>query len=353
MYAANWNYVKTGLTHNLGRVVQFYRRNPMAVQSDHFLVRILQAITIPVSMPLERYFSIIDASSLDLSMSLKMTSSIYKGTIFPGVFYGPNSSEVLVAHDEYFDYVEANKNWQNLCPVKVLSHPYTDLSLNIPNGYRNDNERGVAVIAIDITLLAIQYRAWRRNEFEIAGGLGESPRSIMQFIHMYVLPNMLFSHLDYTLLNRMYNLVAGTPNAPSKSRHSFYITDFSDKLNDVQETLIEGLAASKRNMMGILRNIPAVTKPTMEEVLDFPKMLYTRQVSWALIISRLTALRLLIDVSDEEFITKNQNETNYLLREMIRYRSDGTLRDMLPMNLYYDTQYDLDYIAEKLRRIGS
>jgi len=347
MYTANWNYVKTGLTQNLGRVVQFYRRNPMAVQSDHFLVRLLQSVTVPSSMPLDRYYANVDALSLNLSMALKMTSSIYKGSVFPGVFYGPNSQEILVVNDVAFDPYLAHKNWKNLSAVKVLSHPYSDLNLNIPNGTKKSNERGMAVISIDITLLAVQYRAFKMNEDEMVGPGGDR-HSIMQFIHMYVLPNMLFSHLDYVLLNRMYNLETYQPNAIGSNKHSFYLTDFSAKLDEIQQITISNLTKAKRNFLGTLRTIPAITKSNMEEVLELPDVAPTRQVTWALVCSRIEATKLLIELADGQFTTKNASETNMMLREFLRYKTDGTLRDALPAYLYYDVQYDIDWIVDKL-----
>lgn len=348
MYAANWNYVRTGLTQNIGKVIQFYRRNPMAVQSDHFLVRLLQSITIPLNMNLDRYYANVDALSLNLSMALKMTSSIYKGAVFDGVFYGAGSPEILIAHDEGFDPIKAHRNWKNLTPVKVLTHPFSDLSMNIPNGKKKSNETGISVIAIDIPLLAVMYRAWRLTELEATFGTGDSLQSPMQFIHMYVLPNMLFSHMDHVLNNRMFNLITYQDNAEMNNKHSFYLTDFSDKCNSVQKTMISQLLAAKRNFNGILKSLPAMSRDTMYEAMELPAMAATKQVLWGLVVSRMLILKLLIELSDDEFRTKNGSEVNYMLREFVRYKSDGTLRSTLPLRLYYDVQYDIDWIIARL-----
>lgn len=348
MYAANWNYVRTGLTQNLGKIIQFYRRNPMAVQSDHFLIRLLQSITIPLNMTLERYYSNVDSLSLNLSMALKMTSSIYKGGVFDGVFYGPGSPEILIAHDESFDPLKAHRNWKNLTPVKVLTHPFSDLSMNLPNGTKRSTETGISVFSIDIPLLAVMYRAWRLAEIEATVGTGDSLQSPMQFIHMYVLPNMLFSHMDHVLNNRMFNLITYQDNARMNSKHSFYLTDFSDKCDATQKTMINQLLAAKRNFVGILKSLPAMSRETMFEAMELPLVAPTRQVLWGLVVSRMLMLQLLIELSDDQFRTKNGSEVNYMLREFTRYKTDGTLRDTLPMRLYYDVQYDIDWIITRL-----
>jgi hypothetical protein len=347
MYAANWNYVKAGLTQNLGRVIQFYRRNPMAVQSDHFLVRLLQSITIDPIMSLERYYANVDSLSLNLSMVLKMTSNIYKGSVFDGTFYGPNSKEILVADDEGFDPVLANKNWKNLSAVKVLSHPYSDLNLNLPNGTKKSNEQGISVLSINIALLAIQYRAFKLAEAEIVEE-GGARRTIMQFIHMYVLPNMLASHLDFAILNRMYNIITYQDNAAWNNKHSFHLTDFSNKLDSVQKTTIDNLDKSKRTFVGAMRTIPVIVKPNMEEAMLLPNIASGRQVQWALIVSRLVPIKLLIEVAQGQFATKNSSETNMMLRTFERMKNDGTMRDALPNFLYYDVQYDINWIVTSL-----
>ena len=69
---ADWLYIKHGLLRNLSMVIKFYRRNPMAVKSDHFLIRLLQSINVPHSQNIERYYNNVDAVSLNVSMMLKM-----------------------------------------------------------------------------------------------------------------------------------------------------------------------------------------------------------------------------------------------------------------------------------------
>jgi hypothetical protein len=205
-----WAYVRTELRRNLDRVIAYYRKHPTAVHSAHFLVRLLQSITVPKSLNLERYYYNVDAGALNLSMALKMTSSIYRGQLFDGVFYS-DCKEILIAHSEPFDFHQAHRNWETLCPIEVLRHPLSDLGLGLPDGDKIGSDYGIAVISINIPMLAVQYRAFRINE-EYLTGNSDSQRSVMQFIRMYVIPNMLPSHLDHCLFNRIYNLHIGAPS---------------------------------------------------------------------------------------------------------------------------------------------
>jgi hypothetical protein len=341
-----WLYVRDGLKRNLDQVMRFYRNNPMAVQSSHFLVRLLHSINIPQSQLLERYFSNVDAASLNISMALKMTSSIFRGEIFNGVFYGPGNSEILIAHSESFDIFAANRNWESLIPVKVLRHPRSDLALNIPDGTNTGSENGIAVISINIPMLAIQYRAFRLNEILKTDDEFGTQKSIMQFIHMYVLPNMLYSHLDYALFNRIDNLRKGAPLGESRKNHSFPMPDFAQKSNRVQTEILFKLAQVGRDFTGILRTVPTVTSDDMEQLFLVPDMASTRQVIWALVIARLPALVFLFRLLQEGPRRRNQNEVNQVMRDMLRYKSDNLMRTMLPLELFFEVQEDINKITD-------
>lgn len=340
MYAQQWNYIRDGLKHNLDRTIKYYRQNPWAVPSDHFLVRLIQSIVVGVNMPLERYYANVDNLSLNLSMALKMTSSIYKGKLHDGVFYGKGCHEILIAHDTEFNFWDAEKNWEDLQPIQVLRHPRSDLEMNLPDGKVNTEEtiNGLAVIAINIPMLAVQYRSWQRQEWAIAEQMGDSPRSIMQFVHMYLLPNMLYSQLDYAIFNRIYRTMHDFPNYSTKMARNlpFYTTDFSDRVNASQEVVLNNLAKVGRSFTGILRNIPAVTMQDMDQVMTVPDVAPTRQVTWALAIARIDAVRLMLDLSKWHPKFRNGQELNRLRQALRNFASNSVMKEMLPTALYRD-----------------
>jgi hypothetical protein len=346
---SDWIYLDLGLKRNLRQVIMYYRRNPMAVNSEHFLVRLLQSIAVPQSLNLERYYSNVDAMALNFSMSLGMTSSIYNGKLFNSVFYG-NSDEILIANSDSFDINEAQNNWENLEPIKVLRHPVSNLNLNLPDGTINSTESGLAVISINIPMLAIQYRAFRLEEMvETTTDTGiqfESQKSVMQFIHMYVLPNMLYSHLDYVIFNRIYNLEFGIPFGESVKKHPFYITDFTSKLNYFHNTILDQLRKTNKDFSGILQSIPTITKHSLFEVMMLPSIAITRQVSWAIFISRLSELLFLFRLSKESHGNKNQSEIGRVLRQLTMYKSDNLFRSMLPNDKYIEVSEQIKDLIE-------
>jgi hypothetical protein len=345
---ASWIYVNNGLKHNLADVIKFYRKNPMAVKSSHFLVKLLQSITIPQSQNLERYYSNVDAISLKLSMTFGMTSSIYRGHSFNGIFYGPGNIEFLIATDESFDLFEENNNWENIQAVKVLRHPRSDLGLNILDGSDISYEKGIAVISINIPLLAVQYRAFRLAEIAATtdddGEQVESQRTIMQFIHMYVLPNMLFSHLDYAIFNRIFNLELNRPLGEIPKNHSFYLPDYSSKMTKVHNEILDYIRNTNSSFYGMLQTIPVVVKKNVEEVMMLPDIAITRQVLWVLVIARLPELLFLCKLTKESTGNKNQSEINRIIRYFLNYKYDNIFRQMLTSDTLEDVLDDIEDI---------
>ena len=344
VHAPGWKYVHDGLRQNLGTVLSYYRKNPTAVKSSNFLVRLIHSINIPISHNLERYFSNVDNRALNLSMAMQMTSSIKEGSSFTNEFFGKDSIEILVAHTDYFDIFEANRNWQNVCPVRVLSSPYTDTGLVIPDGRSASYENGTSVIAININMLAVQYRAFRRNEWMERGQYGENELSVMHFVRMYVLPNMLFSYLDVALFNRIANTARGIPLNKSRVKHSFHLIDYDDKIDTVQSKILKDLMQNYRDFTTIMRSVPMVTKASMEDLMALPRMAPTRQVNWALTIARLSAINFLFRASKGGPNTRNRSEVNQILKTMQAYQSDKLMESMLPFDQLFRVRSQIDMI---------
>ncbi len=349
MRHSKWMYLKPVLERNLETVTEYYRRSPFAVKSQHFLVRLLHAITTPKSQELLRYYDNVDASCLNIAQTLGMTSAISKGHLWNGVFYGKGNVEILIADNAPFDPIKANDNWETLEPIKVLRHPRSDLNLNIPNGFNSGIENGVCVILINIPMLAIQYRAWRRGENQKSYMTMTNERSIMQFLHMYPLTNMIHSHLDYALFNRINNLANGYPMGEATLKHPFYLIDYSKELNLFHEKTLESLRDTSKGFYDTLRTVPAISSDSMVDVMRLPDIAGTRQVVWALVLARLPALLFLFGMAKQHPSVKNGMEVNTVRRRLLQLRTENLMKSVLGKlpSLYMDVEMDLKKLEVK------
>lgn len=340
-----WHTIRAGLRRNLGQVIRYYRHTPGAVKSSHPLVKLVQSVDVPLSLTLERYHANVDAMALNLSMAMKMTSSIYRGKIWNGEFYGVGHDEILVAHTEYFDLALAHRDWRNATPLRVLRHARSDLEMNLPDGHFTGSETGMAVIAINLPMLMVQYRAFREEEKRRAAGVDE--KSVTMFVHRFVLPNMLFSQLDQTLLNRIRCLQARVPAGWSTRKHPFALTDYSTRLDHCYEEILVGLSKQGKNFIGILQGVPAAVRQNLEEAMYLPAMAPTRQVMWALAIARLPMLDFVVSAAGEHPGARNQAEINLLNRTFLGWQQERLFDGVMDALTHQAVIDELDAIRSK------
>lgn len=343
---SKWMYLKPAFERNIQTVISYYRRSPIAVKSQHLLIRLLHAITIPHTQELLRYYDNVDSSCLNISHTLGFTSPLSNGILWNGVFYGKGNPEIIIADNSPFDPIEADKNWEELEPVRVLRHPRSDLNMNIPNGINTGIESGLSVIAVNIPMLAIQYRAFRRNEINASFLTGASQRSIMQFMHMYPLTNMVKSHFDLVLFNRVNRMVRGLPFGETTDKHPFYLIDYSKELNYFHEKTIESLRETGKGFYDTLRTIPAINHPDMVGVMKLPDLAATRQIIWALTIARLPALTWLFRMAKDGPSTRNKMEVNAVRRRLTQMKSDNLIKSAL--GRYPSTYMDIEMELQEL-----
>ena len=342
-----WPYLKSGLKSNLDMVVSYYRRATGSVDGSHFLIKLIYSVGVSRSLPVDRFYANCVSRTMAVATANKMTCSVNNGQGFDGVFYGSGVSEVIVATDEDFDYDDAQINWKDLQPVTVLKHPKSDLNLNLPDGTKTSNEKGIAVIAINIPMLALQYRQWKYEEDALAIRTGNSPRGAVHYIYNYVLTGMLSSHLDCAVFNRAYNLLNGIPFGESKVKHPFYMTDFTKRLNDFQMGQLDLLRGSMKKFNSLLKMIPLVTENTLADFAKLPDVAPTRQVIWSLALSRLAILSFLFKVTKLRPRQINSAEVNHILWKLSLYKTERAIKSVLPDAAYVDAKYDLDVLLEE------
>lgn len=344
----NWEFIKTGVKENISIVKNYYTNHIRPTKSNHILVRLLHSITVPMSLPLDRYYSNVDSINLNMSMVFKFTSSIYKGTVHRGNFMGANNPEIILAIDEPFDFDKVNNDWKNVCAIKPLLHPRSDLNYQLLNGVQHSNEYGLSVFCINITMLMVQYRAYLLNELAINK---ENPRGATYFIAAYVIPNMLEQQVELSLFNRIYNQVKGiNSNNDNRAKHPFALQNYKPFVNTAIDKTIEYLNRSSKSYKNIFSTLPSFYNDNLYHSLLIPDILTTRQVDWVLVASRLKMIDFLISVSDDELLSKNQLQMNQVLKALRINNVNKVFLEMMPEDVFYSNQTYVDTILEVMGR---
>lgn len=341
----DWVYIRETLLKSLNTFTTYYRTNSTAVQSSHLLVKLLQNITVSQSLSLDKYYNSVDAITDNLAMAMGITNAISKGKIFNSVFYGNHSNEIIISIDTPFNPEYATKHWQSISAVRVLRHSRTNLALNPLRGNdRYPNE--ISVISINIPLLAIQYRAFREHEKSNLTLVNDNMRSAMQFVAMYVLPNMLASHLDHAIVNRFNRLVLGLPLDDFNSNTPFFQTNYTGRVDNTLKELISRFNTNKVRFEVILKSLQTVSNDSAFELMKLPNVAATRQVNWALVVSRIRMLESLLTLDNRAETSENQTNKNRIIRQAIFYRSDKSMSYGLTPDIYLDVQNTIDKLVE-------
>lgn len=329
--------VQLGLNRNIKMIHDYYRNNPAYIKSNHFLVKLLMGLNISYLLEDLVYVGKVEDWSLNFSMALKMTSAAYRGKLFrPGHFYGPLVDEVIISDTDKFDVDHASKTWFDLQPIRVLSHPFTDMDMALPNGKSHRDEGGIAVIAINIPMLALQYKCWRRQDRE---RINETPQTVMQFLHEFPIPNMVESQTNIAMLNRaMTMFFDGT--LPSKKRaHPMYLTDWSMEVDKAIQYWFRFVGRRNLRFTDILSSFPHVGTRDILDTLKLPDEAFTIQIQWAVIMARLAVTTFLVQFDYELNRQINQGQLNILRRWLDLIELNRGLRQALPTDVYDQVEY--------------
>lgn len=332
--------VEKHIVEDVQRVVDYYRASSYSVPNQHLLARFVVDMNVPLSYELDQYYETATARSLFVANSFRFTSSIAAGAWHRGQFYY-QCPELVIAYNTVEDPNELIKDWKNLQAVVPLEHSVSNLCYMLPNGRRHNIEQGLAVIGINIATLMVQYRGFCLEQ-QAKALRGESVLGAPQFIAQYVLPNMLYRQTDLALHNRLFNLQTGAPMGDSLARHPFRITDPTLLLDKGLMEITARFQTTKLPYRNLLAQIPKVFS---DYPLQMPDIAETRQVWWALFLTRLKAMEWLMEVGGEVDRHYNQTELNALKIDLKRFISDNVFSKGLPDGVD-DIPYRLHHLLQ-------
>lgn len=314
---------------------QYYRRSSNVVKNTHLLVRLINAMRVPLHYGREQYYEVAFQRSKYIVSTFQLFNSEKKG-IWQNGHFQYKMRELLISHSDEVRPIHLENNWQNLEPVRYLHTPVSNMNYLLPDGQANGSEEGFSVILIDIPMLMMQWRSFYLREKLRAGEQGEM-RGVTAFIAQYVLPNMLMSQTDHAIQNRLFNLFEGAPMGAAYRKHPFGISDYTTRLDRGLQEVIARYASLDMEYETVLKQLPFV----YNHAWTMPDMAETRQVWWVLFLTRLRIMKFLWEIGGEAMRRRNRGHIAKLAIDAKLLGNENILKTHVPGDMLSDVQFFL------------
>lgn len=341
---------------NMQAATQYYRTRKQVVHAGNILLRLLTITPFPkpglilshLSIDVvEKYYNEIKNRSRQYSNAVSMSTPNNTGRLQSGNFYNKKITEVILHKESVWD--EDNYfAWEDIEAVKVLRHPYNTPGYNLLNGEDNDVGAGVAVITIDVALLALQFLRWYESEyFDTDVTKAKITLDMLKaFCSKYPLVNALKSHNDIAIINRAIDHYEsdGKFEDLTFKRPVFTINmDEITKLDLVLDYLTPELKRTPRYFEDILNHLPTVYR-NGQDVIALDNELDHRQTRWAKLTARMWVINFLLEVNNH-FKGRNKNgiAVNKIARSVKSIMSDNLFNNITAdktFKLFINSEYD-------------
>lgn len=333
--------VKRVYEYQIDNIIEYYNSNNKIVKNTHILVRLLNLFMPSLEYDLDDFLGIAYARSPYVAKHFKFTSEINYGDFFKDEFYRGNG--LIIYNEEYFNLYQALDDWKNIQAVKVLKHPVSSLRFLLPDATRYPTvEEGFSAVTVNIPLLLIQYRKYLEDQLLKPDGERGGAQS---FVGRYVLPNMLYSHMDLCIYNRFSNNFYSIQNIDDEHiKHPFMVIDYNRRIDNISKIILKYIGKRQLPYYSYLKLIPSVFSEDSQETLLIPKFIKTRRNWWALYLTRLDEMCFLIDIGEEQGIYRNRELLARAKVDIQRLYRENIYNNILPENMK-------DIVDLKLKKI--
>ena len=338
-----FDLVKRVYEYQIEDIVNYYRDNQKMISNQHLLVRMLNIFTPSLDYDLDIFISLIYTRAPYVAKHFRLTSEIEAGVLFDDLFYmGKN---ILIYNEDYFNVYETIGKWKEAKAVTVLKHPISSLKFLLPNPLRYPtNESGLSVISINLPMLLVQYREFLRTEALKPDGTRGGAQS---FVARYVLPNMMYSHIDRCIFNRFFNNFYGYDNNDDEPiKHPFMVIniDYSKRVDKVSKILLEYMNKKSLPYYSYLKLIPSIYSEDAQEAMLMPESIKTRRNWWALYLARLDEMCFLIDVGERPGVYRNRDLLSKAKIDISRLYRENIYQIALEGDMLSDVYIKMDKI---------
>lgn len=294
---------KNKVKQNVTRMQEYYASNVRSVPSDYPLVQALKHAGVYTYDAVDLQNNAIVRSPY-ISKNFGFTTEFNPGSFIKHKVY-PFTDNMIYTSTNYVRPYAAVSNWRNLRPLKVLWVDQDHVDMSVPNA-KQEIQTGLGAVHLDIPLMALMYKGFKEDPSFSQLVLGED-----QFVATFVLPSILESQVDLTMISALIAVHEGDYRYMSRVNSNYYLPSYSGEYERIARFVLERISDTRMQYKDMLQNIPCVYRQNALEALTLPDFISTTQVDWAMLTTRLRVINFLLDVggasgrrANQGFITK-------------------------------------------------
>jgi len=321
-----FEYIKRKYNFEINKVKDYYRGKNRAVNNRHILNRIITMLAPSYTLEDFDYYSRVDSNSRLVSKQFDIVSNINKGRVLQNELYGENSDEIFLYTETPINLDTFKYTWITESPIRCIHTNNLELSFMFPYENITLPENSLHVFEIDITKMLMMYKYWCLERVR-----EDNSTNPNVFIATIVLPNVLDSLIDLTIVNRYLAIAAGE-KLPHKfiNKHPFVIINYVEGIDNVLTDIVKDTRNSSIPLEQLLLSIPVIVEETALPVIKITHTYYTAQSKWVFYLSRVGTIKNLLTVIGKKGRARNKELVNtlpYVIKTILR-RSGG-LPDIL------------------------
>lgn len=325
--------------------IRYYRSSKRAVNSKHIFNKLVYSFMHGANTDYVDAYANATDSYADIAQGVGITTPLNENLPLNSEFY-PSCTEYLVTSNA-MRYAQAQSvtddNWMDLRPVTVLYQPYQLMGTHYPGGFGMGSR--LVVIAVDIPALAVMHLGWVKRNSLLPIELKESTE---QFIGSYVLPSMLLSQYNTTLLNVVGDAVGAEAPDMYGAGPGLHITTYENKIYEGMFKLVRRLTDIDVSPEDKLVNLPTILGPEFNFINLVPDVddSLTRANYLAVCLANIPYIYITCLLSSNySQLTKYGNQYKKILRKVKNYNTVGRIRDRV---LKFEIETKLDLIESLL-----
>lgn len=303
-------FALTTITRNVNKVKDHFLTYQYATDLDHILVKLLTLFTGYDDTAVGTYFAA-NNQQRTLIKALGIISDVSGYRLLPKqYFFSDDVKEILISFNMDFDPTNITRTWKTLSPVKCLVYPEAGIHYGLLEEEEVTGKYGV--IGIDVPMLIMQYWAYRKDMAE-----EDMSRGAPHFVMRHVLPNLLDSKIQSSMLNMVIAKLHKKETLPSVNPHTMALLTIDRKLSNYLDGLIERHLLGNGNFLNTNEEMRLYNDMPLNYPLIEASNTVTRYNEFAVVLAALPMLEclLLVDkLSDSRANTEYINDFKRLKR---------------------------------------